>query len=380
MDLQNAGKIDEKQGIVEMLLFGGIGSKIDGDLFANELNYLAKNFKTVIVRINSEGGHIIQGLSIFNAMLGAEAHIIARIEGIAASMAGVIATAADEIQMNDFARLMVHNPSYANNAKITAKQRNTLGVFKAMLTEIFTRRNITADNINNAMNTETWYTATEAKTAGLIDSIIDTGRVKDVQNVLNLDLVAELTSNDFKQFIENDILNKNNNMEQIIKSLGLAENATNEEILNAIEVLQSEKTELVSANDELVNELQGFAEAKEKAQKNEALQLVNNAIESGHFKEDQRDELINIANVTFEAFKTMVNALQPIEETTSLSAVIQNNAGQVVNEVQEDGSHIADLAKRFDYLRRNNEGELRNISENNKDLFDKMFNAFDALQ
>ena len=379
MDLQNAGKIDEKQGVAEMLLFGGIGSKIDSDRFANELNYLAKNFKTVIVRINSEGGHIIQGLSIFNAMLGAEAHIIARIEGIAASMAGVIATAADEIQMNDFARLMVHNPSYANNAKITAKQRNTLGVFKAMLTEIFTRRNITADNINNAMNIETWYTATEAKTAGLIDSIIDTGRVKDVQNVLNFDLVAELKSEDFKQFIENDILN-NNNMEKITKSLGLAEDASNEEILNAIEVLNTEKAELVSTNDELVNELQVFAEQKEQAQKDEAASLVNNAIESGHFKEDQRDELSNLANDNYDTFKAMVNALQPIEEVTSLSAVIQNNASQVVNEVQEDGSHIADLAKRFDWLRRNNEGELRNISENNLDLFNKMFNAFEAVQ
>jgi ATP-dependent Clp protease, protease subunit len=101
MELKHVTSLDELKKTATLLLYGEIGDKVDGDYFAQEINFLSKQYDEIVIRINSGGGSVLQGLSIFNAMLNSPAFIVVNIDGIAASMAGVIAMAGNIVRMND---------------------------------------------------------------------------------------------------------------------------------------------------------------------------------------------------------------------------------------------------------------------------------------
>ena len=114
-----------------MRLYGAIGEKVDGDLFARELASLDDGqLEAIRIRINSPGGDVFQGMSIVSAMLSAKTPVYAHIDGIAASMAAVVAVAAKRVYMMDFAKLMIHDPYFAGkqsqSSTLSNKQKNML--------------------------------------------------------------------------------------------------------------------------------------------------------------------------------------------------------------------------------------------------------------
>ena len=67
---------------------------INGDEFAKELEYLAEmGVEEVVIDINSIGGNIKEGFSIFSAIKDSPIFTTTRVVGIAASMAGIISQA-----------------------------------------------------------------------------------------------------------------------------------------------------------------------------------------------------------------------------------------------------------------------------------------------
>ena len=89
---------DEWDGLDAKTLFGLIASS-DDDL---------------VVRINSPGGYVMEGLAIYNALASAKVagrKVTIHIDGLAASMASVIAMVGDEIIMADNALMMIHKYS-----------------------------------------------------------------------------------------------------------------------------------------------------------------------------------------------------------------------------------------------------------------------------
>ena len=64
----------------------------------------------VKIEINSPGGLIVPGLAMANSIKNSKAHVVAHVTGIAASMASVIMCACDEIQLEEGAFVMMHNP------------------------------------------------------------------------------------------------------------------------------------------------------------------------------------------------------------------------------------------------------------------------------
>ncbi|MCK5886023.1 MAG: ATP-dependent Clp protease proteolytic subunit, partial [Alcanivorax sp.] len=59
----------------------------------------ALNEGTLPVRIHSEGGYITEGLAIYNALKNSEQRVEVTVDGIALSMASVIAMAGDVVRM-----------------------------------------------------------------------------------------------------------------------------------------------------------------------------------------------------------------------------------------------------------------------------------------
>ncbi len=95
--------------MTDILLFGIIGDEWDGLDAKTIFGLIAGGDDDLTVRINSPGGYVMEGLAIFNALIGAKAagrKVTIHIDGLAASMASVVAMAGDEIIMADNALMM----------------------------------------------------------------------------------------------------------------------------------------------------------------------------------------------------------------------------------------------------------------------------------
>ena len=128
---------------------------------------------TIHLRINSPGGSVIDGNAMFNALQRHPANVVTHIDGLAASMASVIAMAGDEVHMADNALLMIHNPwtfSMGDADELRA-DADLLDKMSASIVGAYGRSQYEADEIKNLMDEETWFTAQEAFDAGLVDHI-----------------------------------------------------------------------------------------------------------------------------------------------------------------------------------------------------------------
>lgn len=137
--------------------------------------------KNISVRINSPGGDVFDGVAIFNALREHDAHVTTQIEGLAASIASIIALAGDEVQAHKNTMYMIHDP-WVLAAGNQYDLRDIADILQKiggnMLDIYYDKSNIGKREIKQMMKDETWFTAHEAKERGLIDTVLDVGSVK----------------------------------------------------------------------------------------------------------------------------------------------------------------------------------------------------------
>lgn len=146
--------------------------------------------KTITVRINTPGGDVFDGLAIFNSLKAHGAQIHVKVDGIAASIGSIIAMAGHTITMGQSAFMMIHNP-WALAIGNSADMREMAALLEKIggsLADIYaSRATITKEQAQSWMDAETWFTAAEAKAAGLADAIQGGGE-SAAQNAGRFDL------------------------------------------------------------------------------------------------------------------------------------------------------------------------------------------------
>lgn len=193
-----------------MRLYGAIGPRVDGDYFAQELASLDRgDFDMIHIRMNSPGGNVFQGMSIVSAILSMNTPVCVHIDGIAASMAAVVAVAADRVCMMDFAKMMIHDPYFTGESgtATSPKQKKALARLTDMLRQVLVRRGKDEATMAKLMREETWFSAAEALDAGLCDEIASSAR-NEFMSLDPMQLVAAV-----------DAEYQTNNREQMEKSI-----------------------------------------------------------------------------------------------------------------------------------------------------------------
>jgi len=135
----------------------------------------------ITVRINSPGGDVFDGMAIYNALREHKAHVTAKIEGMAASMASVVALAGDEVQAHKNSMIVIHEPwtGLCGNQYELRECADILQKISGNMLDIYADNSkIGKRELKQVMKDETWFTAEEAKGRGLIDAVIDTGAEK----------------------------------------------------------------------------------------------------------------------------------------------------------------------------------------------------------
>ena len=134
-----------------------------------------QNGERVEIEINSPGGLVIQGVEMANAIKNSNAHVVAHVTGIAASMASVIACACDEIEMEEASFMMIHNPwgKAIGDADEMRKEASVLDQMKAICMAFYRGKFARTDEeLSALMSDETWYTGAECQANGLKCTVI----------------------------------------------------------------------------------------------------------------------------------------------------------------------------------------------------------------
>jgi ATP-dependent protease ClpP protease subunit len=264
--------VNREKKQVEMMLFGEIGEKVDGHYFAKELNWLGRNYDEITVKINSEGGDMVQGLSVVSEIRSNPAHIITKVVGVAASMAGVIAVSGDKVVMNDYAQIMLHSPFFVDAdgnkvSKLTPKDKKAIKAMKSILVEILTASGKDKEAIDKILSDETWYDSEAAVTEGFASEIVNTKR-KDLAALKPLKIAAKVMAELEDEINENSNSNKKS-MKKIAARLGLANDASEEQIVAELEKRETAATNAMVAQFLALGEKLGTItkDNKEKAER-----------------------------------------------------------------------------------------------------------------
>ena len=209
IEIKNQIIKNETETEVDIYLYDEIGdaSFLGETTSAKSFIMQMQEIKTnkINLHINSPGGNVFDGLAIYNFLKTLKADKTVYIDGLAASIASVIAMAGDKIIMPTNAFLMIHEPYglVAGTSDDMKKNSETLDKISNSLAEIYSKRSgLSIERIKQMMKDETWLTAKEAKELGFIDEISDAiqiaakfelGRFHNVPEALK-DVLASCTA------------------------------------------------------------------------------------------------------------------------------------------------------------------------------------------
>ena len=138
----------------------------------------------LLVRINSPGGDVSEGIGIFHVLKNFDAKIVCRIEGIAASAASLIAMAGDRIEMCTGTFLLIHEPhaeTIGTSSELTALASDLEKMTKSFAEIYALRSGQSEDFVEQLMAEDRLMSAEEALSLGFCDEII-----KNVQAKINM--------------------------------------------------------------------------------------------------------------------------------------------------------------------------------------------------
>lgn len=167
-------------GTSTIFLYGDIGdyTEVQSGRIAQELMEAERVSRRIHVRINSNGGEVYSGIAIFNALRHSQADIRIYVDGIAASMASVIALCGKPVEMSKYARLMLHSVSggcYGNKQDLQ-RCMEEIESLEGSLSEIYAERlGMSQEEVRQTYfdGEDHWLTAQEALNLGFIDGIYD---------------------------------------------------------------------------------------------------------------------------------------------------------------------------------------------------------------
>ena len=155
--------------------YGLIGAFEDGITAVDFLAALDEmGGRDLTIHLQSEGGDVFDGLSIYNQIDNYPGQVKVVVDSLSASIASVLMMAADEIQANANAHVMVHNAwaMAVGNAEAFRGVADVLDSLDGQIASIYSgRTGIDAQNWLGIMGKDTYFDAGKALEMGLIDGV-----------------------------------------------------------------------------------------------------------------------------------------------------------------------------------------------------------------
>ena len=197
----NIKQVAENQSVLQIYLYGEIEPSylnIWGDLVESKTSaeYIRKaiekagEIESIEIYINSVGGFVDEGVTIYNLLKRQSVPVTAYIDGMACSIASVVAMAADKIVMPSNTTMMIHHAigGCYGNAKEHRKVAAQLDKISEASTNsylVHAGEKLTREKLEPLLDAETFLTAQEAFDLGLCDEIVDPVDLTESKEIVN---------------------------------------------------------------------------------------------------------------------------------------------------------------------------------------------------
>lgn len=283
-------------GEVAILLYGdvGDGQKVESGRVVGELLELQSRYSKIDVRINSKGGDVFSGIAIYNALRTSTADITIYVDGVAASIAGVIALCGKPLYMSPYAKLMLHSVSGGTWGNASALRRMA-GVMEELQDDlarmIATRCGMDAKAVSARYFDERdhWISAEEAVEMKLADGIYD---------MPSADGKAPSTAEEIYHYFNNRLQERPQNdkemglIDQMKKMPSFKDANDEQDIIDRVRELENKATKA----DALEKANKAYKEKMEAAEAKETEAVLDKAVADGKITKEQLP--------TFRAFMT----------------------------------------------------------------------------
>ena len=160
-----------------IFLSGVVGEEMAGHLVAQLLLLESQNDKApIIMYVNSPGGSVTHGMSIYDTMQYITSPIHTVVIGQAASMASLLACSGAHRSITTNSRHMIHQPLGGASGQATDVliHANELLRWKEVLTGIYEKHTPqTLETLQQDMERDNYMTAKQALAYGLVDEIVE---------------------------------------------------------------------------------------------------------------------------------------------------------------------------------------------------------------
>ncbi|WP_265499561.1 head maturation protease, ClpP-related [Paracoccus beibuensis] len=177
--------LETKEDAVEVSIYDGIGFwGVDPASLIRDLQAIDGEGKTVRLHINSPGGDVFGGYAIGNAISRMKAETVAHIDGIAASIASIIAISADRVVMPKNSMMMIHAP-WTETMGNAAEHRRTIAALDKIEGQIVAAyedraartlgeaRTEGVESFAALVAAESYLTAEDCLALGLADEVVE---------------------------------------------------------------------------------------------------------------------------------------------------------------------------------------------------------------
>lgn len=300
----------DAKNAVAILLYGRIGpgeEMVDSSAVVAELMDLASKYEKIDVRINSMGGEVYAGMAIFNAIRASQADINIYVDGVAASMAGVIALCGRPLHMSKYARLMLHQVSggiYGTSKDIRSYADQVDALTDVLVDVVAEKSGLKPEEVREKWfdGEDHWITAQDAMDLKLADSIYDMKGGAAPAEGSTAEVIYEFTNRLYSQ----PQINENMALIDELKKRSSFQNAaTEEQMLAEVSRLENEAAKVPALESELAT-LKAEKAAAEKAA-HEA--LVNQAIADGRIPAAQKDQYLALMAKDYEGVKAILEGM-----------------------------------------------------------------------
>ena len=307
-------EIDAKNEKVNIDIFGDIGGfGLNAETFIS--NVATLQGKELVLNISSLGGSVNDAIQIHDFLASYPNNVTAKISGLTASSATIIAMAAKEILMSENSLFLIHNvwtPATSGNAEQLEKEADSLRQIDDILINIYKKKTKKQKNtIARLMAEERWLDAEEALKLGFIDKIYIPS--KEIINSLILNKIEEnkLPKLPVNYTEKSETLHNKKNEKMSLEKI----NEKVDLIINKIEglfVKESTEVEMINKSEAEstiqaeIEELRGAYEFQLEL-KEEAVKLANQNLE------EKETEISNLKNSFEENLKDLTEKVERLE-------------------------------------------------------------------
>lgn len=294
-------------------------------------NMRANGLKKITFFVNSAGGEVPAGITLFNylARNGFEVHWV--IDGIAASMAAMFMLGTGTIEIAQYAKMMYHRVSGSawGNSDELRSVADTIDTFEADLIDILAgKTKLTNEQVKSRWfdGKDHWLSSSELLDLGIVNKIIP-GRpnIKEAENLQNTsDVYNHYQTQLFNVLNFNQIQTEMKNAARFVAVLAtmpgisVTAEADEEAIYNAVtEAIRMGKAASaeVTAKDAKITELQNKLDEQQKAK---VKNLIDKAIADKKFTEEMREVYTNFANSNFDGCEKAINTMPSVGKVVNL--------------------------------------------------------------